>query len=296
MAWAVLPSVAMLRRRIAIVLTATALTALAACASGCATDTTDDGAASTDDGTSALSADWTIVGAGVAYKRAGSGPGVFIGYGGYSVKDTWACAWTSELYRARLEALGVGHLYCVRGPRDVSYAGREIGNSKLAAHLVAGPAADAPFILVAAHSSGHYVAAELFGQLFAGSADPDGRTRGKIVYADLDGGQSGLDDRIVGAMKHAAFVWAEDSALAAGRSANASVMESAGARLGQLVVRVRGDRSGCHSGARFCLHDLVITTRPHNPATFDLEHDYSDFDGRAVQTQWVDAVAPLLAD
>ncbi|HEY8078032.1 MAG TPA: hypothetical protein VIF62_28090 [Labilithrix sp.] len=242
----------------------------------------DDGAVSGDD---ALTSDWTPVGTGVAYKNTGSGAGVWIGYAGYSVKDTWSCAWTTELDRVRLGRLGIGHLYCVQGPRDASYAGKEIGNSKLAAHLAAGPGPDAPFVLVAAHSSGAYVADELLRDLPA-------ETLAKVVYANLDGG--GIDASLVSGMKHAAFVYAQDTTLDHGLSANAGFMQSLGSEFHSPAIRVRQDHSGCDSGAKWCLHDLVITTKPHDASTFDLHDDYTDFAGHPVQTAWIDAVASYL--
>ena len=59
----------------------------------------------------------------------------------------------------RLKQLGVGHIFAVKGPRDAGYNAAEVGNSKLAAKLVAGGneslAKKAPFIFIAAHSSAH---------------------------------------------------------------------------------------------------------------------------------------------
>jgi hypothetical protein len=233
---------------------------------------------------------WQPLGQGVAYKRIGDGPAVFIGYAGWSVQMDWARAWVSELQNAKLASLGVGHAYAVQGPRDVSYSGHEIENSRLAAHLLENIAADAPFILVAAHSSGSYVAHELITKLFGPThLDTHGVTDDKVVYANLDGG-GGLDARWAQHLKRSAFVWAEDTTIGAGRSANAATMQSLARAPGGLEVRLQVDDSGCNSGARWCLHDTLITTKPHNPGTYDLRKDYSDFDGRPVQAAWVDAL------
>ena len=43
-----------------------------------------------------------------------------------------------------------------------------------------------------------------------------------------------------------------------------------------------------------CLHDLLITTRPHNPNAFDLVRDYTNFVGRPVQTGWIRALESSL--
>ena len=50
--------------------------------------------------------------------------------------------------------------------------------------------------------------------------------------------------------------------------------------------------TGCHDGAGWCLHDVVITHRPHDHETFDLADDYTDFANRPVTTEYLD---PLLA-
>ena len=43
------------------------------------------------------------------------------------------------------------------------------------------------------------------------------------------------------------------------------------------VLEVNAARSGCAAGAKWCLHDALVTERPHNPETFDLEKDYQGF-------------------
>jgi hypothetical protein len=42
-------------------------------------------------------------------------------------------------------------------------------------------------------------------------------------------------------------------------------------------------------GAGWCLHDTLITNHPHDPTTFDLALDYTDFtNGRQVVSSYVD--------
>lgn len=268
-----------------------ALAAFVAALAGCSSDTEDS---NTDEGAAeALSDGWTSLGTGVAYKNMGGGDAVWIGYGGYTAQQDFSIKWSEELYQTKLKDLGVGHLYAVKGPNDAGYNAREISNTKLGAHLLAGPGDAAPFVLVAAHSSGSYVALELLDQLENRGSETTA-LRKKIVYANLDGG-GGLTQGLASSLKHAAFVYARDPAK--GYSANASVMESLAPEFGTTAIKVDGTGSGCNSGAKWCLHDLLITTKPHNPAMYDLRDDYSDFDGRAVQTQWIDALsAQLTAD
>jgi len=264
---------------------------LLACACGSGGGS-DDGAETLDPSESALTAGWSVLGNGVAYKSTGAGDAVFIGYAGYSVTLDRSAAWVDALLEARLRALHVGHVYAVRGPSDPGYDNKDIGNTKLAAHLVGGPGPDAPFVLVAAHSSGSYVANELFGQVFDGTRDPEHVLATKVVYADLDGG--GLDGHFFSSLRHVAFVWAEDTKLSQGRSANGGLMESLGEEHQHAGIRLVVDHSGCSSGAKWCLHDLLITTRPHDPARFDLVRDYTDFVGRPVQDGWIRALESWL--
>lgn len=285
----------MLLRRFARALVAPVALALAGCVAGCSGATAGDDVV--DDGSAAQTADgWATVGNGVAYRRVGDGDGVFIGYGGYSAKDPWVRGWVSELVRAKLGAMNVGHVYAVRGPVDAGYNGHEIGNRALAEHLARGAGPDAPFVLVAAHSSGAFVAHELLNVLRSGGIQGGAALRQKLVYADLDGGGSGLDRDLVRSLKRVAFVYAVDPGLgaSAGRSANAGAIESLASAYGSEPVKLVVRNSGCHAGAKWCLHDLLMTTRPHDPDRYDLARDYTDFAGRPVQAEWVDAVAPDL--
>jgi len=254
---------------------------------GGATDATDT-ETSGDTATS-----WTSVGFGVAYQKAGDGAAVLIAYGGYSAQLPWSEAWGRELVRAKVGPMGVGHLYGVQGPRDASYAGAEIQNSKLHAHLASGIAAGAPFILVVAHSSGAFVAHELLRQLDAAGDDA---TLGKIVYANLDAGDSGFSARIAAKLRRVVFVSGRDASLSSGTSENASTAKALGADYAAYgswyEVVVHG--SGCNNGAHWCLHDLLVTHRPHRPDFYDLKDDYVDFAGRTVTTEYIDHVAQYL--
>ncbi len=219
---------------------------------------------------------WTPVGAGIACRDTGRTGvfGTFIAYGGWGVKETWAQAWVDEVYRTALVNRGIRYLCAVRGPAAVDYAGREIGNSALAAHLLT---RERGLVIIAAHSSGSFVAHELLMELEGMGARGEGLL-GRIVYYDLDGGESGLTPEIVSELRRAYFVYAEDSTTGT-RSANAATMIALGTRYaaGGGVLAVNASRSGCRAGAKWCLHDALVTERPHNSETFDLERDYQGF-------------------
>lgn len=231
--------------------------------------------------------EWASIGNGVVYQRVNAGDGVLIAYGGYTARLVHSTAWGTELVNEKLGAAGVGHIYAVKGPAQASYAAREIGNSKIKAHL-ATIGSDAPIYMVA-HSSGSFVAHELLQQLHsAGSTD----VLDRIAYANLDGGGSGLSSAIAAELGQLAFAYARDPAR--GRSQNSSTaialaqVYAAHATLFEVTV----DNTGCNSGAGWCLHDVVITHRPHNPAMFDIARDYTDFEGRPITTEYLDPFLP----
>lgn len=231
--------------------------------------------------------DWMTIGLGVAYRIENAGPGILIAYGGYTAKQSYVAAWATELVDQKLGAAEVGHVYIVRGPKDPSYAAREIANSKLRVHLRS-LATDAPIYIVA-HSSGAFVAHELLGQLLTHGDDD---VLGRIAYADLDGGGSGLSPAIAQRLGALSFVYAHDPTLAAGDSQNAGAIRSLGAMYGITPFEVSIAGTGCASGAGWCLHDVVITHQPHDASTYDLEHDYTDFVGRPVTTEYLSPLVP----
>lgn len=238
--------------------------------------------------------DWEILGTGVAHRAIeGGGKNVLAVYGGYTARDEYVRGWAEALLDAKGSTLGIGHVYAVRGPNQSGYANREIGNSKLVAHLAANDRArDASSIIVVAHSSGAFVAAELYEMLKSGRAGSD--TLAKVSAFNLDGG-GGVPKSTLDAMARAHFVYACDARINR-CSRNAEVMKSLGATHAASggAIRVRADGSGCDrnvSGGTWCLHDTLINTRPHNPAMYDLRRDYTNFTGgREVVTSYLDVI------
>ena len=233
---------------------------------------------------------WSAPGFGVAYRDGANprGDDVFIGYAGYAVTAAQGQAWVTALYTEALRDRGVRHVYAVQGPRESDYRSQEIGNSRLIAHLLPRLAPGAR-VLVAAHSSGGFVASELFQQLYARGLDPAHLTRDRLSYWDLDGATAGLTAAIVGQMRHAWFVWSLDATTGT-RSPNAGVMIAAGAAWGAAGGALSLDASGagCNRGAAWCVHMHLVTTRPHDPATSDVARDYTAFDAtHRVQTAWL---------
>ena len=231
---------------------------------------------------------WTSIGLGVSFKEAPEQPGgaAFLGYAGYAITAPWSEAWVDELYRAHLSKLGVRWLYAIQGPADSAYAAKEIANTKLVAHLAAHLDGSASPVIVAGHSSGSFVAHEFLGQVVEQKLD-GGKTTGRLVYFDLDGGQSGLDATIVGATRRAYFFWAKDAGTS---SPNAGTMQALG---GQYpgnggAKQLDASASGCNAGAQWCLHMTLITEHPHDPANASGQADYSQFDAaHPITTTWL---------
>ena len=232
------------------------------------------------------------VGTGIAMKDTGDprASGVFIGYAGYNVPLDDAEAWVTALYGAWLREHGVRWVWAVRGPDDSHYEHRELGNTKIAAKLRAiAPAA--PFILVAAHSSGSCVAHELLKQL-AGKHDPEQTTAGKIVYFNLDGIEKGLTPASVARLRRAYFVGVVDHA-----SDTASPNDRDMRRLSTTYADAGGyiehdpAAAGCAGKASWCLHVSLVTKRPHDPTRAKAHLDYTDFSAAGVETAFFDAKA-----
>ena len=232
---------------------------------------------------------WEDVGFGVAYKDAGEarGEGVLIGYAGYQVTADEARAWVSALYDAALAARGVRHVYAVQGPAQVQYEAREITNSALARRLVGQIAGRDARVHVAAHSSGSWVACELFEQLFEGGFDPMGETIGRVAYYDLDGVASCLTDDRVSALGGLYFVRAVNSG---GASLQSESMVAGAARWPDqsALLTYDAEGAGCAPGAEMCLHMSLVNTRPHDPNGASRTADYTDFDGRPVNGWYVE--------
>jgi hypothetical protein len=246
---------------------------------------------STNDMDSTLvAAAWTSIGRGVAYRQLNAGPAILIAYGGYTARIGHTAAWATELVLAKLGAADVGHVYAVKGPADSFYSTREIANTALRAHLATLGGLTAP-IYVVAHSSGTFVAHELLTQLHAAK---NVALMSRISYANLDGGGVGLTTEIVAGLSNITFVYARDPTLQSGLSHNSGTIRSLGATYAAYgkAFEVNVPNTGCASGAAWCLHDVCITHRPHNPKHYDIANDYTDFVDRPVTTEYFDLLIP----
>jgi hypothetical protein len=232
------------------------------------------------------------IGAGVAMKDTKNplGNNVFLAYAGYEVSLASAEAWAAALYDASLAARGVRWLYAIKGPADPGYDAQEIGNSHIASALVSGEVTSTTkFILVAGHSSGTFVADELFEQLATG-ADPANVTADKVVFFNLEGGEKDVSTTAIGRLHRAYYVGAHDGATLSPNHADMVSLGNEHAAKGGFLDYDAGS-SGCNAGAKWCVHVSLVITKPHDPSTGDPLTDYSDFTGRPVNHAWLDTKA-----
>ncbi len=243
---------------------------------------------------------WTKIGNGVNYTETNnSGTAVFIGFGGWSVKQEWANNWCKNLYLAKLNSLGVKYVYSVKGPDSPCYNEKEVDNLKLAESLISllknQLLHKTTKIIVAAHSSGAFVAHQLF-QILYGSQNLDSLniTSNKIIYFNLDGGigggDCGFEINQVTANKLAKIygVYAYDDSIKV-YSPNYTDMIELGKMFGSKSESVKIDVSGCGCSAKWCVHDALIIRAPYKPTSFDLMNDYNNINQtRPVQTDYLD--------
>jgi hypothetical protein len=239
---------------------------------GCSSNVAEDGSAEEAD-TAGLTG-WTSVSYGVTRKDdAGTGSTALLVYGGYGALPAHSQSWALAIAGARPD-LDLGLIYAIRGPRDAGYNAKEIGNRALSRELTT---KSPEKVIIIAHSSGGYVADEILG-------DFNDDMLGRISYFDLDGGTAGLTNTIAKKLASLTFVWAHASNV--GLSRNGSFMKSqVSAFTGAKGVQIEAVNSGCLTAN--CLHDTLITSKPHDHNTFNVALDYTDFSGRQVRVSYL---------
>jgi hypothetical protein len=245
---------------------------------------------------------WLPIGPGVHYAMADSALGgdVFVGIGGWTVTQPLADSWVTALYPARLHTLGVRHIYSVKGPQELGYQSREIGTLALADHLLhiiqSYPANSR--IIVAAHSSGAYVAHALFQDLYDGaSIDSSHLSDGRILYFVLDeplGVYAGVEltNASVERLGHVYGVYAVITSRNL-YSLALNEMIALGNRYGSRSSTVALDASASGCVASMCLHMTMINRKPYQPTSYDAR-DYGAINpDHPVQTAYLDVITAL---
>lgn len=245
------------------------------------------------------------------------GKNVLITCGGLGAELTWVEAWTKELYTKKLKEFNIGMVCIIRGPYENYYDNRDIAVPELTRIFVdAYDKYKLNYTYFIVHSSGVFPAHQMFDLLYTGGIDSNrfrgkkepvtnydslGITKDKIIYIMLDG-EPGiprgytLTKGMVENLKQIISVYAEDEA-----TGTKSGMYKEAKRIIQLFPHktkdysLKSKNSGCNPGAVWCVHETVITTKPHNPAAYDLRQDYQKFGGdRQVVTEYMEFVKTVV--
>lgn len=244
---------------------------------------------------------WVKLGNGVQYSVTNNkeGNNIFIGIGGWNAREEWVNNWLEQLYSAKLKKLKVQHLFSVKGPDDACYKDKEINLNGLADYIqnILKSNYFQDEVIIAAHSSGSFVAHELFKILYGndGIAN-DSNYYNKINYFNLDGGIGSercgteLTNDLAQKLNKIYAVAVFDS-ISGIHSQNLESMEKAVEIFGnksELII-IKEFNTGCFTP--WCLHDAVINKKPHNPEKFDLEKDYGIINSdHPVQTDYLDVM------
>lgn len=248
----------------------------------------------------------------VAPKERLKGKNVLVTMGGMGAKLEWVQKWTEELYQAKLKEFNIGLVIAVKGPKEEYYDSREIAIKEMTKKFVEAYreyGLGETYLIV--HSSGVFPAHEMFDHLWLGGddpknkkqkvrkleiLDPKGITKNKIHYIMLDGelgiprGYTLTKEMVVNLKKLYSFYAIDaDTKTLSGMAHEAKKVKE---KFPEAVLHeFTAKNSGCNPGAKWCVHETLITTRPHNPARYDLEKDYTMFDStRRVVTEYMDIV------
>lgn len=241
------------------------------------------------------------------------GKNVLITMGGMGAKLKWVEKWTEELYKSKLNEFNIGLIIVVKGPVEEYYDSREIDIKEMTKRFVAAYKEydlNETFLIV--HSSGVFPAHQMFDYLYLGGddpvtkkmnirrleiLDPKGITKNKINYIMLDG-ETGfprgykLVDGMVDNLKQIYSFYAVDAQTGteSGMAHEAKKVKENFSKK-TILHKYNAENSGCLPGAKWCVHETLITTRPHNPAKYDLKNDYQIFDStRKVVTGYMEVV------
>jgi hypothetical protein len=207
---------------------------------------------------------WEVIGDGAWFSgKPSPGGTLFIGYAGYGADGAGSRNWASAVAAAK----GWGMTVAVAGPAKVFYDDREKleANTRVLTELI--PRLAPGRIVIAAHSSGSFVAKE-----FMSLIEKLGRKAllEKISYYDIDGGPCGPCRKYADDPANAGFLFRCVSAAQPGGPAapNIEPMKSCG----KYYVELKAEGAGC-TGA-WCLHGWLINQNaskldPVRPKTRD---------------------------
>jgi hypothetical protein len=244
---------------------------------------------------------WFKIGNGVqyAYTENKKGNDILVVIGGWRAKQDWVNKWSSELYNSKLSEYGVKHILSVKGPDEVCNKNQEINIKSLAEYIrnIIYATYYIDKVIIVAHSSGSFVANELLNYLYGKSGiATDSFYVNKVYYFNLDGGIGddecgvSLEEQTIKNIVKIYAVAAFDSSSQI-YSSNYETMKTLSELYGDKseMIVINANNTGCTD--KWCLHDALIISKPHNPEMYDLEKDYTLFDDkRKVITEYFDVL------
>jgi hypothetical protein len=219
---------------------------------------------------------------------AGTGRNAVALFGGWTGTDAAVKAWADALAAAgAFDSLDVGRIYAVPGPIDSGYSRlREVNTAALAADVIKRAGEQKPgLILVAAHSSGAFVADDFIAQLQRQQKKLN--LLATVAFFKLDGGWAGNFTAAVARKLGGLFCVAAQCDKVS--SLNFIAMtKSCPARFAKIatIIKLSVADTGCK--AVKCCHDALVNRRPHNANNFAVVSDYSDYSNGQVQTEWLE--------
>lgn len=184
---------------------------------------------------------------------------------GWRITLTSAQGWAEGLRHAHPLLARSRASFAVQGPAQVDFRDKELAVDALLAALEA-RSAQAPAVLVVAHSSGAFVAATLFDRALRQGRAPG--LAGRLAYVDLDGDrplpedpERSLGPRTIAGLRGALFVAVEDSARGL-RGFSHPVMESEARHLGAAGHLLRYDASNAGCTSNTCAHLALVRSVP----------------------------------
>ncbi len=197
--------------------------------------------------------DWMEVeSGGMWYSASQTGGTLFIGYGGYGADGPGVKNWVSALAGAR----GWNMMAAVSGPAGVYYQDKEKlkANTKLLLEII--PKLNPSRVIIAAHSSGSFVAQEFMDLL---EKYEKTALLPIVSYYDLDGGPCQLCKKFARMPENKGFVFNCVSALQPGglTSPNISAMRDCG----EFFYELSANDAKC--AGQWCLHGWLINRRSH---------------------------------
>lgn len=203
---------------------------------------------------------------------------------GMSVTQKNADTWGSAILNSASKILNPSLHYSFAGPNHEYFYNYEIDVNKFIDDLLNEVSKNKNIsdIIFIAHSSGVFIAHEIFRRMYDLKRDSLKITTGKIQFFSMDGAigkNQGitLTQSSVKNLKKIYCVYAKNK-ISGDLSARAGDVIDLFNEFKEKTVLVELDasRSGCLKDAKWCLHQYLVNKKPYNSKGFDFINDYGN--------------------